>query len=284
MKQLIDTSYLRKPELEAELQNAGADDRFVLADTAVLETMKNEHWESTARQSFEIISRYPDLIYIATAPSYLMRAELESGRDTQEVVEEDLTGGFRDLLREIASGSDGPVMANVRGTIQQAQGQLAQQQQNHNRNAGFLRSAFESVRNYIDRREYLQIRSEEQQRNLRLRYAKTLAEFATKNVAREEGKDSAIGDALSTGRGFMIRQQIGYTLLGFKWFVNQGLDSFPEKKATNEMMDLDHATTSTFCDGILSKEPWLATMRQDDLDALDVEPLTFPDKDTNTSD
>jgi hypothetical protein len=274
MKQLIDTSYLRKPELEAELQATSSEDQFVLADTAVLETMKNEHWELTARQSFEIISRYPRNIFSATEPSKLIVEELESGKDTEDVVDEYLTKNFRQLLGEIASGVDGPALTYIRSTIAAAQATLAQQQLNHPQKLASLKAAFESVKNYVSREDYKGLSSDELKRDYRLRYAKTLAVFGTQNAAREEGKDSTIGDALSSGRGFIIRQQIGYTLLGFKWFVKRGLDSFPEKKATNEMMDLDHAVTSTYCDRILSKESWLAVMRQDILDALDLAPFS----------
>lgn len=289
MNQLIDTNYLRKRSdedeapLETALKAASPGDRFVISDGVIIETMKNPNWESTARQSFEIISRYPNLVTVASGPSKFMKIEVETGQDTTDVIDEELTGGFRQLLGEIASGHDGPAIANVRGNIVAAQGKLTQQQQNHTQNLASLREAFNAVKQLVKREDYKSLPSDNSKRLFRMQFAKTMAQLAARNVAEEEGRGQAIGDALAVGKGFMIRLLIGYHLLGFKWFVNQGLDSFPEEKATNEMMDLDHAVTSTFCDGILSKESWLATMRQDILDALGVEPLTFPEKDTNTS-
>ncbi|MEZ0388941.1 MAG: hypothetical protein ACAI34_17845 [Verrucomicrobium sp.] len=284
MDHVIDINYLRtpadptvlkRPELGALLQSSAPGDRFILADTALIETMKNRQWESTSRNSFKIVSQYPEKIWIATEISKLMNAELNSGRDTDAVLDLGLTEGFRDLLREIASGNDGPAMNTVRNNILQAQKTLATQQQNHPQNLGSLKAAFDGVRKDVKVKEYRRL-TDIEQRQIRLRYAKTQAQISTRNVAKEEDKSQEVGDALATGRGAMIRLQIGYTLLGFKWAVNNGLDSFPDTKATNEIMDLDHAVIATYFDGILTEEASVEDMRQDILDALDVEPLQLP--------
>jgi len=276
MKSYIDTSFLRNPDLAAELRIASGTDRFILGDTVVLETMKNEHWELTARKSFEIISRHLAKVFTATEPSKLMITELETARDTEDVVDAQLTGGFRQLLGEIASVNDGPAIESIRQKITSAQEKLAGQQQNHSQNLASLKAAFESVKELIDRKDYQRLSTDAIKRYFRLQYEKTIAEISAQQVALEEVGDAAIGDTLAAGRGFMIRLQIGYNLLEFRWFVNQGLDSFPEQRATNELMDLSHAVTATFCDRILTEETWLATMRQDILDALDVAPITAP--------
>ena len=274
MKTQIDTSFLRKSELETALKEAAAEDRFVVSDALVLETLKNEHWETTARNSFKILSCYPDKILAATEPSKLIIQELESGKDTFDVVNSGLTITFRQLLRELAAGVDGIMLKSIRDTIVAAQEKVEQQQLNHTENLASLKGVAEEVNDNINRKAYLKIASEEEKRIFRLRYAKTMSCFGTGNVALEEGKTQAIGDALANGRGLMLRQQIGFNLRGFRWFELGGIGSFPAEKATNELMDLDHVLMSTYCDRILSKEPWLAVMRQDILDALDLAPFS----------
>ena len=285
MDQVIDTNYLRtpadptklkRPDLEQLLQSAAPEDRFILTDTAVLETLKNPQWESTARNSFAIISRFPTKIWTSTEPSKLMNAELDSCKDTAAVIDAHLTTGFRALLAEIASGNDGQAISTVRNQILQAQNDLAAQQQNHPRNLGSLKAACGAVKQSVDLKAYRKLGDDYQRRQFRLRYAKTLAQISAKEVAEEEGKGQDVGNALAAGRGAMLRLQIGFFLIGFKWAVNNGLDSLPDTKATNELMDLDHAIIATYCDGILTEESSVQEMRQDILDALDAEPLQLP--------
>lgn len=273
MDYAIDTSYLRKPELEAALQASSASDRFVLADTAVVETMKNAQWELTARLSFEIISRYPLRVWTATEPPLLMQAELETGRDTTEVTDSRLTAAFRKLLVEISSGNDGPTLAHIRNEIVGAQTTMANEQQDHCQNIADLKAARDAVTTCINVQKYRRLPDEASKRGFRLSFAKALAQKSLREIAQEEGKSPEIGDALANGRGFILRHLIGHNLLGFKWAINNGLDCFPAHKATNELMDLRHAVIGTFCDGILTAEASVTEMRQDILDALDVEPL-----------
>jgi hypothetical protein len=285
MNNVVDINYLRtpadptvlnRPELGALMQSSTDGDRFILTDTAILETMKNPQWESTARNSFKIISRFPTKIWIATDLSKLMNEELESGKDTTKVLDASLTTGFRELLAEIASGKDGPALDTVRNKILNAQKDLAANQQNHGQNLISLKAAYDAVKKPVNLQEYRKLGDDVQKRQFRLRYAKTIAQMSAKDVAEKEAKGQDIGNALAAGRGAILRLQIGFFLLGFKWAINNGLDSLPATKATNELMDLAHAVIATYFDGILTEESSVEEMRQDILDALDAEPLEFP--------
>ncbi len=274
----IDTNFLRKPALAQALGCAGSSDRFIIPDTTVLETMKNDRWESTARASFKIIAGYRGRMFSATEGSKLLREELESGKDAATVIDPGMTKGLRALLEEIATGKDGDAMNHVRNAMPSAQAGMAAQQQNHPENLKSLKEAKDAAKMLVKLKNYRSLLNEDQKREFRLRLAKTLAQKSIIQTAKLEGKDPAIGNALAAGRGIILRDSIGFNLLGFKWAVNNGLDSLPDTKATNELMDVRQAVIGTYCDGILSEEESVVQMRQDILDALGVESLQFPDE------
>lgn len=56
---------------------------------------------------------------------------------------------------------------------------------------------------------------------------------------------------------FMFRNK---ALLGWRvmhWIKKCGLESLPDYKATNDLMDLDYVVIATYGKGILSKEKWV---------------------------
>jgi hypothetical protein len=268
MDYVIDTGCLRRPELLFGLHHSTDMDRFILADTAVMEVMKNNEWETTAKSSFDIISRYPKNIWLAKAPGDLMSAELATGQETLEVISPELTTGFRSLVSEIISGVDGPGMTFARANVAAAQNDLAQQQLNHAENLKGLKAAFEDVKNSLRITAYKNIPDPDQKEMVRLHRIKTLAQTAVKGLVNLEGKPADLGNALANGRGILLRYHIGFYCLGFKWAVNNGLDSFPAEKATNELMDLDHALIATYFDVIQTREASVREMRDDILQVL----------------
>lgn len=270
----IDTNFLRKSALAAALQCADPSDRFFISDTVVVETMKNDRWESTARASFRIISQFRGRIFSATEASLLMKNELNSGRDTTAVDDEGLTRNLRVLLDEIASENDGRAMNHIRKKILAAQTTMHAQQQNHPENLAMMKAIRDDVKDFVDLKAHRRLPADEQ-RQYRLQFAKVRAQMSVRETALAEGKGQKIGDALAAGRGIILRDVIGLNLLGFKWAANNGLDSLAEKKATNELMDVRHAVIATYCGGILSEETSVIDMRQDILNSLDVEPLKF---------
>lgn len=279
----LDTNFLRKPNLAHALSCAGSSDRFIIPDTTVLETMKNDRWESTARASFKIIAGYRGRIFSATEGSKLMKEELESGVDVATVIDAGLTQGFRALLEEIATDKDGEAMNHVRSVIPAAQADLDAQQQNHPENLKSLKEARDGAKMLVKFKEYRRLLDDDQKRAFRLRLAKALAQRSIIQTVKSEGKEPAIGVALAAGRGIILRDAIGFNLLGFKWAVQNGLDNLKETKATNELMDVRQAVIGTYCNGILTEEESVVQMRQDILDALDVDPLQFPDEEASTS-
>lgn len=267
MDYVIDTNYLRKPELEQALQSSAPRDRFILTDTAILETMKNAQWESTARASFRIISQHPRKIWLAKAPGDLMQSEIDTGRETTDLIDLPLSEGFRVLLQEIAGGAGGPAMAHTRATILAAQAGLAQQQQNHVANLQALTLACTDIRGAIDIAGYRRIPDPNQKELVRLHRVKTLAQTAVRRLLELERKPADLGQTLAHGRGILLRYHIGLYCLGFKWALNGTLSPDPTR-ATNEIMDLDHALIASYFDDILTEEASVREMWRDIVQAI----------------
>ncbi len=262
-----DPSVLQRPDLGTLLQSSAPSDRFILTDTAILETMKNERWETTARASFRIISQFPQKIWLAKAPGNLIRSELDTGQETSEIIDLPASGGFRSLMAELMSGIDGPCMTFARANVTAAQADLSLGQQNHAANLQGLQFAVADIRSSIDIAAFRQIPDPGQKDLVRLHRVKSLAQIALKKIIQLEGKPANLGQTLAYGRGILLRYQIGLYFLGFKWAVESTLSSNPAN-ATNELMDLEHALIATYCDDILTEEASVREMRQDILQAI----------------
>ena len=276
MDYVIDTNYLRtpanpaalnRPDLGQLLASSAPNDRFILTDTAIIEQMKNAQWESTARASFRIISQHPQKIWLAKAPGDLMQGEIDTGRETAELIDLPLSEGFRVLLQEIAGNASGPAMAHARTTILAAQADLAQQQQNHVANLQALTLACTDIRGAIDIAGYRRIPDPNQKDLVRLHRVKTLAQTAVRRLLELERRPASLGQTLAYGCGILLRYHIGLYCLGFKWALNGTLSPDPTR-ATNELMDLNHALIASYCDDILTEEASVREMRRDIVQAI----------------
>ena len=262
-----DPTVLQRPELGALLQSSAPSDRFILTDTAILETMKNEQWETTARASFRIISQFPQKIWLAKAPGNLIRNELDTGRETTEIIDAPASESFRLLMAEIMSGVDGPSMTFARANVAAAQTDLAQAQQNHAANLQGLQLAVADIRSSIDIAGFRRISEPGQKDLVRLHRVKLLAQVALKKLIQLEGRPANLGQSLAYGHGILLRYQIGLYFLGFKRALT-GTLSPDATRATNELMDLDHALVATYFDEILTEEASVREMSDDILQAL----------------
>ena len=249
----VDTSSLRTTFLP-QLESSASDDRFVLTDTTVLETMKTAYWRTVAQNSFGALRPYLEKIFVAKAPAELIQSEVKNGNPTaslSDVIDAELTTGFRNLLMEIGSGVEGQNLAFLKSQIDSAQADLANHQLNGPLNQQGLRMATEDIKKAFKLREYRRNPDACQKELIRRFGIKELSKKATEIALTQEGMAVETAKKVSSSDCFCLRQSIGLYCLGWKWAM---CGSLPQKqeKITNELMDLDQSLIGGYCDGILT--------------------------------
>jgi len=268
----VDTNFLRIALLP-RLAAAGSEDRFVLTDTTILETMKTPFWQTDAQRSFSAIGSHLEKIVVAKAPGELMRSEIRDRHgitSIRDVIDIDLTTAFRGVLLEIASGTAGPQMSFIKSQIGAAQTELASHQLNGVLNEQGLRSATDDIKRAFKLRDYRRITDGNQAKLLRVYGIRQLAQKATEMSLTNEGVPVGKAQMMSANDCFCLRQAIALYSVGWRWAMR---GSLPERleKITNELMDLDQALIGSYCDGILSREDSVRELRDDILNVLRAE-------------
>ncbi len=266
---VVDTNFLRI-DLPQRLRSATPDEKFVLTETTILETMKGPYWRTAANNSFKALAPHFDRIVVTHARGKLMRKEIAKQKPLifpQGMIDSVRTKGVQDLLADIGAGV-GQTLCHVDSQIDAAQADLAIHQLNHVQNEQELMEAVAAIRKYFNLRKYRKLPDGEQKRRLRLGSVKSLSTIAAKAALVATGVGETIANQMSVSDCFCLRQIIGFFCLGWTGAMNGSLPA--KERITNELMDLDQSVIASYCTGILSREPSVVTLRQDILAALNL--------------
>ena len=132
---VLDQNVLRD---EAQIKSALAltaeyQARLLLPDVALMEMMKNEHWEDIARQSLALLSTMPSRVAIAWGAGELLRREHAAGQPQIDLVDEEVTNQFRSMLAQLAKKPE-TALDDLRPYIPGAQTLAQRQHLDHARN------------------------------------------------------------------------------------------------------------------------------------------------------
>ena len=227
--------------------------------------MKGLYWENVAKNSFQIISRFPHKILVAKAPSEIMREEV-AGASLIDVFDSDLTRGFRMFLNEIATGSSGAALTFAKSQIKAVQEGLGKHQLNHNQNRTDLEMIVEQIKSVIRTRGYRKILDPIESELCRMSITFQLASEAVLRSLIQQGVLIGKAQELANRDSCCLRQCIGVYCLSFKWALLGCLPGPP--KVTNEVMDSDQALIGTYCDEILTTELSVSLLRDEILQVL----------------
>lgn len=109
----IDSNYLRKPELEVLVRDRD-DHLFIVPDLVMFEQAKSRNRELTLRESFRILSKIPDRVFIGRSISALLAHELTTRTPRQDyAIFHPATPVMREILRAVRDGATNEIFDDV---------------------------------------------------------------------------------------------------------------------------------------------------------------------------
>ena len=254
---VLDQNAFRKPALltpAIELARR-TNAKVLIQDAALIEMMKNKHWEDTVRRSLAGLVACPELVVLGRGVSDLMRLERDTGRPAHTELEDlERTPSVRAMLAELASGFDGAVMTNIRAKIVATQTTIVDPQYmdhagNKQQVVGF-RDAWASE--LADKEASKKVR-----RDASFRAQVLAAPRVSRPVERELLSVGVSADAarrLAFERSVTAHSLLAMSALALDWFARGGLDSAPAESVTNDLMDCEYVTIGSFCMDVVTED------------------------------
>lgn len=259
---IIDQNYFRKPDLRLHLEAASQDDKYIVTDEAVIEMMKSQQWESTTRRSLQILANHPKHAQVGCSTSELIRTELELRGPVASIVLNEAEEWFHSLLNEIAQGGASEELCGIKDRLPSAIAKVLPYQLNHRQNKKSLLALKDDALRLFDMRSLkklpLKIAVDETISKIKRMAANSIAP-----ILAEHGFRKAQALDFINRSPLIFRLNVGMLLMGMKWAYHGGLESLPERKCTNELMDLRYAVLATYCQDVLTKENSVLEMRRD---------------------
>lgn len=255
---VLDQNALRRPELLAPAIERARKTRaqLLVLDVAVLEMMKHPtKWEGTTRRSLAGLAGCSDLVSVGRGVPDLMKEERDSGMSAiGSLVDPELSPPFRDLIHELQRPAGGPHLDFLRSKILDTQtriidAQYLQHEENKRTLVGFRDVWKDFLPNGADRRRA----GESVQDKLYLLAHPTLTR-QLEGLLVSVGHSVRRAQRVAFDRSVSSHWMLAMLAIAFRWFVDQGLETLPATKATNEVIDVDYITIASLCSELISKE------------------------------
>lgn len=228
--------------------------KLLVIDAAMIEMTKSPSYESTLRASLALLARIADHVSVGRAVPDLLRREHATGMSARgEIVDDVLTGPLREVLRELASGRDGPHVAHLLAAIPQHQAHARGQYLDAARNKTRVQRFHDVLKEQL---KAAQITKPQQ-------IAAVRVELLSSEVWASIIEESAIGSALCTPEAaatlarspsVLAHSIIASAALALRWLERRGIETAGDELFTNELMDLDYAVIASFCDRLVSRD------------------------------
>lgn len=255
---VLDQNALRNSELFTSATERARQTRaelFIL-NVAVLEMMKHPtEWEDTARRSLSGLAACRDVVSVGRGCSNLMKEERDTGAPAiGSLVDRELSFSFRDLLWELQSAAGGPHLHYLRSQLLEIQTRIIQAQYLQHDGNKHLLLGFRDVRkgflpNGADRRRA----GASVQDRLWLLAHPTLTR-QLERLLLSEGRSVRHAQRVAFDQSVSSHWMFALFSIAFRWFVDQGLDTLPPVKATNEVIDVDSIAIASLCSELISRE------------------------------
>lgn len=255
---IIDQNYFQDEDLRIRIDKADADDAFIITDYAFVEMFKSPQWEFISEKSLAFVSKHPERILIAKAPSELMKIELTNLQPIQnwtDIIDVSLTEDTRAYFREIADvGQTGPRHSYLTASIPAGHATLSEHHQNHEENLLRLHAGVAGIEKLLNPSSIRNLRKRLLSDEDRIKIATTIATEAVRNLLLEHGATKPQADQILKNDSFLMRYHTSFTLLALTWVERGGVNGLRADRATNELMDIDYAVFGSYCNGVLTRD------------------------------
>lgn len=232
--------------------------QIIITDNLFIETLKSEHWKTSARESFRYLSEAPERVVVAKAHGQLLREESELKKPTS-LEDVQLTTSFRDFLKSFSIEPE-KSLDMISDGRKSATDKAIEQQLNHQQNKATLEGIIDCWEADIGQHKIKLLRQEyhKSPRNYH-----TMSELLTsldgvKLIGRNimEPFDLTPQEAanLIINRSSVLCLVLCFHGYALKWISMGGLNGLTEEKITNELMDMDYLAISLLCDEFITQE------------------------------
>ena len=251
---VLDANYLRSPELATRM-NAEPQAKFVIPDVAMLELCKGPEWQSTVRQSLATVSKCPDRILMSIDIRDAWAYELWYKRPiTEEILPKEFQTFIRSVLKDVAAGTSNNGIATIASTIVPAQSEICANELNDAKNQYSLEGRTNIIKEALGRELLRSLKnrlpSDTERLKLILRFSTDLLHT---HLEKEGWCKNKVRVFIRT-KPLILRCNILHVRHAMEWAINNGLNSMPPRKMTNDVLDQDYVIIASYFDAILSKE------------------------------
>ncbi|WP_148712777.1 hypothetical protein [Corallococcus sp. AB030] len=235
---------------------------LLLPDVALMEMMKNEQWESTARRSLALLAKTPSRIAIAWGTGELLRNELAAGHPQIDLVDNEVTEQFRAVLEQLRTKPQS-ALDELRPHIPGAQSMAQRQHLNHQHNKNRILRMVDAWKGILKPEAIKALRRE----NSDDLFQALLASENLTNLFEDwlKGADFPPDAArrLAAERSITSHVCLCYAALGLRWLKRQGIEGVQSEKVTNDLVDMDYVLIASFCIKLFTKEGNVNRMLED---------------------
>ena len=177
---------------------------------------------------------------------------------------------FVKILHEIKAGIYGHARARTDANIPLAIQSVAENQLNHKRNKTVLMNMYKAISDDLGAYCCQGLRKGLINKELQYEYIIKNVIKSMKTDLSENGFTNKEMDTFIKKDSFVFRHKVLFGWRGMDWIKKRGLESLPENKATNDLMDLDYIVIATYDKGVLSKEKWVKSAYEEMQDIINL--------------
>jgi hypothetical protein len=256
MKIVLDQNLARSEELKSLLEAAH---EIILIDDFYVEAFKSASPHQTLNANLKILRQYPNQVFVTEEQDVLLKQELEQKApiDSSQLINRAAT----EKIRQILSVAENTLEQIAKNSKADAERRIANRTEYTERLIrDIARSALELMKRDNTLHEYTQNRSKR---------VSDIAEVAF-SLIKMKLEATYPGEALFSRfhnrHSFMFAEIFSFLWRSIDWAIKGGFQS-AEKGIKGDGFDLRYINFSSFFDGILSLESWLADCRVDMLAA-----------------
>ena len=250
---IVDQNQLRSDDLDHRLYYASPEDVFILTDAALVEMMKSDQFESTSFGSLKNLRERSPFIFLGFAVSELMRQELRDKRPTKEIISEELTSEFRLYLVEMTAWGDfGPRHAKTMDLVKTHQAELKLGQLNVAQKRPYLLEAIKEWKQRLSESELKDLRDHKWTDAKWLEKSGLTAAWGVIGMLVKEGWTEDEAKAFCKQVPIIFRFELAFNNLALRWLEWHGIETAPDEKILNDLIDLEYVVLATYCDKFLS--------------------------------
>lgn len=264
MKKVVDVNYLQNPKLEEYLAES-KDNYVVLTEYAGREIYKHNALNNLP-DKLEIVSRYPYQVVILKGVREITNITLSSNKLPEILIDNEQTSRFSQFCNAIKSLREGDIslLPEVLSNEFYADQDLKELTKNY-------QHIISAVKDFAKSCDTMQLKAFKAGKGLHSDIMENMSKrifSSTLNAFKYYFGVKERPDFDTVKNSYVFRNLVSAFLWSLRWIKDGGIDSLPEEKIRNDIVDMSYITYATYFDGLLSLDKKLNAIYTDTLNYL----------------